>query len=90
MVFRVGAAPGIMLRIVKMPEFTPAPFTIFGWEVAPIEEAIDDLTAKGIAFLRYGFFEQDARAIWHAPSGAKVAWFQDPDGNTLSLSQHPR
>ena len=97
LVFRVGAesgegsgsVPGPVLRVVKMPEpFTPIASTVFGWEVDNIEAAVDELTAKGVAFLRYGFLEQDERAIWHAPGRAKIVWFQDPDGNTLSLSQH--
>ncbi len=91
LVFRVGNEPGTVLRVVKMPEpFTSTPHTVFGWEVDNIEEAIDELTAKGVTFLRYGFMEQDDRAIWHAPGRAKIAWFQDPDGNTLSLSQHTK
>ena len=80
---------GTVLRVVKMPEpFTPAPFTVFGWEVAHIEEIVDELVSKGVTFLRYGFLEQDDRAIWHASGRVKLAWFQDPEGNTLSLSQH--
>ena len=89
MVFRVGPAPGTMLRVVRAGAFTPATYTIFGWETPNIEAAIDDLTPSGLTFERFPFFEQDPRAIWHAPNGAKVAWFKDPDGNTLSLSQHP-
>ena len=89
LVFRVGAEPGTVLRVVKVPEsFTPASHTVFGWEVESIEEAVDELTGKGVTFLRYGYFEQDERAIWHAPGRAKIAWFKDPEGNTLSLSQH--
>ncbi len=91
LVFRVGAEPGTVLRIVKMPEsFTPVSSTVFGWEVDDIEAAVDELTRKGVTFLRYGYMEQDDRAIWHAPGRAKLAWFQDPDGNTLSLSHHIR
>ena len=78
-----------MLRVVRAGAFTPATYTIFGWETPNIEAAIDDLTPSGLTFERFPFFEQDPRAIWHAPNGAKVAWFKDPDGNTLSLSQHP-
>ena len=48
-----------------------------------------EYAAKGVEFTRYGFMEQDERGIWNAPGGTKVAWFRDPDGNTLSLSQHP-
>ena len=88
LVFRVGPAPGVMLRVIRVGDFTPAPFTAFGWETATIEQDIDDLTASGIPFLRYGHVEQDERGIWTAPGGTKIAWFNDPDGNTLSLTQH--
>ena len=89
LVFRVGAELGTALRVVKMPEsFTPSSHTVFGWEVENIEGSIDELIAKGLTFLRYGYLEQDERGIWHAPGRAKIAWFQDPDGNNLSLSQH--
>ena len=87
-VFRVGTA-NIMLRVTIAPEFTPPPFTIFGWQVDDIVAAVTDLAAKGVEFTRYGFMDQDERGIWSAPGGTKVAWFHDPDGNTLSLSQHP-
>lgn len=87
-VLRVGPEPGIMLRVTTVPELTPAGFTIFGWQVNDIVATVTDLAAKGVEFTRYGFLEQDEHAIWSAPGGTKVAWFQDPDGNTLSLSQH--
>lgn len=89
LVFRVGPAPGTMLRIVCAGECQPAPFTIFGWEVSDIAATVDELTPKGVTFERFGFFPQDERGIWDSPGGAKIAWFKDPDGNTLSLSQHP-
>ena len=87
-VFRLGSA-GIMLRVTIAPAFTPNPFTIFGWQVDDIVASVTELAAKGVEFTRYGFMEQDERGIWNAPGGTKVAWFKDPDGNTLSLSQHP-
>jgi predicted enzyme related to lactoylglutathione lyase len=87
-VFRVGSAK-TMLRVTTTPGFTPTQFTIFGWQVDDIQSAVADLTAKGIEFLRFGFLEQDSHGIWNAPGGTRVAWFKDPDGNTLSLSQHP-
>ena len=71
-----------------MAQFTPAPFTILGWQVTEIEKTVAGLQAKGVAFERFGFFEQDSLGIWTAPTGDKVAWFKDPDGNVLSLSQH--
>lgn len=77
------------IRIVRVGEFTPFPFTLLGWDVADIEAAVKDLADKGVEFHRYTFLEQSPTGIWTAPGGAaKVAWFSDPDGNTLSLSQH--
>jgi len=80
-------ANGIKVRVAKA-QFTPAPFTILGWQVADIEKMVAALQEKGVTFERFGFFEQDALGIWTAPSGDKVAWFKDPDGNVLSVSQH--
>ena len=88
-VFRSGPQPGIMLRVTTVPELTPQPFTIFGWQVDDIVASVTELAGKGVEFTRYGFMKQDERGIWNAPGGTKVAWFRDPDGNTLSLSQHP-
>ena len=80
-------ANGIMVWVAKA-QFTPAPFTILGWQVADIEKMVRALQVKGVQFERFGFFEQDALGIWTAPGGDKVAWFKDPDGNVLSVSQH--
>jgi predicted enzyme related to lactoylglutathione lyase len=81
-------ANGTMLRIVRVGEFTPAPFTILGWQVEDIHKTIAEMSARGVQFTRYPYFEQSTDGVWTAPGGAKVAWFLDPDGNTLSLSQH--
>jgi len=81
-------ANGIMVRVAKVPDFKPAQFTILGWEVTDIEKIATALGAKGVHFERFGFFEQDKLGIWTAPTGDKVAWFKDPDGNVLSVSQH--
>jgi catechol 2,3-dioxygenase-like lactoylglutathione lyase family enzyme len=80
-------ANGIMVRVAKA-QFTPAPFTILGWQVPDIAKMVTALQAKGVQFERFGFFEQDELGIWTAPTGDKVAWFKDPDGNVLSVSQH--
>lgn len=79
---------GTVIRIAKVEEFTPAPFTILGWRVQNIEAEVRDLTARGVSFQRYSGMTQDDLGIWTAPGGAKVAWFRDPDGNVLSVSQH--
>jgi catechol 2,3-dioxygenase-like lactoylglutathione lyase family enzyme len=81
-------ANGTMLRIARVGDFTPMPFTILGWEVEDIENTVTAMASKGVQFSRYSFLEQSANGVWAAPGGAKVAWFLDPDGNTLSLSQH--
>jgi len=87
-VFRVGPTQ-TMLRVVRTGDFTPAPFTIFGWEVEDLHATIAALTEKGVEFLRFSFFPQDEAGVWTAPDGSRIAWFKDPDGNTISLSNHP-
>jgi catechol 2,3-dioxygenase-like lactoylglutathione lyase family enzyme len=81
-------ANGIMIRVAKVPDFKPAQFTILGWQVSDIEKMVEELEKKGVHFERFGFFEQDKLGIWTAPTGDKVVWFKDPDGNILSVSQH--
>jgi catechol 2,3-dioxygenase-like lactoylglutathione lyase family enzyme len=78
----------IMIRVAKAPEFKPAPFTVLGWQVSEIEKVVAALHEKGVHFEIFGFLQQDKLGIWTAPSGDKVAWFKDPDGNVLSVSQH--
>lgn len=77
-----------MIRIARTGSFTPAPFTILGWESSDIEQDVRQMSARGVIFERYDYMgPQDELGIWTAPGGAKVAWFKDPDGNTLSISQ---
>ncbi|HEX3470083.1 MAG TPA: VOC family protein [Silvibacterium sp.] len=80
---------GTMIRIAQVKDYTPVPFTILGWKVENIEEEVATLAERGVSFKRYPWLEQTESGVWIAPGGAKVAWFQDPDGNVLSLSQHP-
>ncbi|HXZ81630.1 MAG TPA: VOC family protein [Terriglobales bacterium] len=80
-------ANGIILRLSRVPEFKPDPFTILGWEVLDIQTAVAELQTKGVQFEKYGFPGQDEHGIWTAPGGTRVAWFKDPDGNVLSLTQ---
>lgn len=79
---------GVMLRIGKVKEFTPEQNTVLGWEVSEIGAAVRRLEEKGVHFERYPNMGQDAQGICTFPNGDKVAWFKDPDGNVLSLSQH--
>ena len=83
-------ANGNTVRIAKMEgAFTPAKQTVLGWEVADIEAKVTEMSAAGVNFEKYGFPGQDERGVWTTPNGSKVAWFKDPDGNVLSVSQHP-
>jgi len=81
-------ANGTMLRVTTVRELKPAEYTVLGWEVPDIHEAVRSLRAAGIELKRYPGMEQDEHGVWTAPGGAQVAWFEDPDGNVLSVSRH--
>ena len=78
---------GIMLRVTSVGEFTPQPFTVLGWETPDIAADIKKLVKAGVVFERYKGMKQDTLGVWIAPRGGKIAWFKDPDGNTLSLTE---
>jgi catechol 2,3-dioxygenase-like lactoylglutathione lyase family enzyme len=81
-------ANGTMLRVTTVAEHTPVPFTVLGWDVESIESTVEQLTAAGVVFQRYpGLNDSDPLGIWTSPSGARIAWFNDPDGNVLSVTQ---
>ena len=77
---------GTKLRLTQVSDLQPQAFTIAGWEVSDIEVAVDALRSKGVTFVHYDGMGQNAKGIWEAPGGDHVAWFTDPDGNTLSLT----
>jgi catechol 2,3-dioxygenase-like lactoylglutathione lyase family enzyme len=76
-----------MVRVTKVDDLHPQPFTVFGWEVTDIEGVMTPLAEAGVSFLHFAGMDQDGAGVWTTPGGDKVAWFQDPDGNTLSLTQ---
>ncbi len=80
-------AHGSLLLISKVSHFTPAAHTVLGWQVADILAEVTELTGRGVLFERFAGFAQDELGIYVFPNGNKVAWFKDPDGNLLSLSQ---
>jgi len=82
-------ANGIMLRLGMAKEIAPAHGTVLGWQVPQVNATVKELAQAGVRFERYEGMGQDELGIWTSPTGAKVAWFKDPDGNTLSLSEHP-
>jgi catechol 2,3-dioxygenase-like lactoylglutathione lyase family enzyme len=80
-------ANGTQLRVTLVEPFTRAPHTVLGWLVPDIAAATRALASRGLHFERYKGMGQDSSGVWTAPSGDLVAWFKDPDGNTLSLTQ---
>lgn len=76
-----------LIRLVKIQSFSPVPYTILGWEVTGITSIVGRLGELGIVFERYPWAKQDELGIWTTPNGDKVAWFKDPDGNLLSVSE---
>jgi hypothetical protein len=64
-------------------------YTVLGWMVTDIRKTVQQLSKAGVKFLHFKGMNQDADAIWQSPGGAKVAWFQDPDNNILSLTEYP-
>lgn len=80
---------GVRLRATLVGEFQPQPFTVLGWRVSDAAESARKLAAANIKCERFDGLEQDELGLWNAPSGAKIAWFKDPDGNILSIMQLP-
>ena len=78
---------GIELRIQKVAALQPQPHTTLGWSVQSLDQLVRAIAARGGQFERYEFLSQDDLGIWKSPSGARVAWLKDPDGNLLSLTE---
>jgi len=82
-------ANGVELRLQKVAAFAPQPFTVLGWQVRDLSTTLEALQGRGVRVERFPGMSQDALGAWDAPSGARVAWFKDPDGNVLSVAQYP-
>jgi catechol 2,3-dioxygenase-like lactoylglutathione lyase family enzyme len=82
-------AHGTPLRVTLVYESEPSPYTVLGWRVADLEQAMAELQAQGVQFRRFEGFKQDDAGVWTAPGGSRIAWFSDPDGNVISLQQPP-
>jgi catechol 2,3-dioxygenase-like lactoylglutathione lyase family enzyme len=83
-------AQGVELRIQKVRALTPQPHTQLGWSVSSIDQVLQALRHRGVTFEKYSFLEQDPNGVWTSPLGGKIAWFKDPDGNLLSVTQEAR
>jgi catechol 2,3-dioxygenase-like lactoylglutathione lyase family enzyme len=86
--FLIFDSNGTVLRIQKASSFTPTPQTALGWEVSDLVHEVEELVNAGIPMIRRKGFEQDQLGVWTAPDGTMIVWFQDPDGNVLTLSEH--
>jgi catechol 2,3-dioxygenase-like lactoylglutathione lyase family enzyme len=80
-------AGGTMLRVARVEQPASAPYTVLGWEVKDIVQTAKSLLKAKVGLERYPGMQQDEPGIWKSPSGARIAWFKDPDGNTLSITQ---
>lgn len=83
----VFRAPNATLRVQKTERHQPLPYTSLGWKVTDIASTVATLTARGVQPERFPGMDQNAQGVWVSPSGAKIAWFKDPDGNVLSLTE---
>jgi catechol 2,3-dioxygenase-like lactoylglutathione lyase family enzyme len=83
-------ARGTMLRVTAVQQVARPGYTVLGWRVADIAATVAGLAARGVTFTRYDGMGQDENGIWTTPGGDQVAWFADPDGNILSLTQFTR
>ena len=80
-------ANGTTLRIARVEKAFPPPYTSLGWQVADVAATVTALAARGVAFERYDGMGQDDLGIWRPPGGGMVAWFKDPEGHLLSISE---
>jgi len=84
----VLSSDGIEVRLSKVPQFQPHPFTVMDWQVVDVKATAAAMTAVGIEPLRFDTMEQDELGIWTTPDGSSsIFWFHDPDRNVLSVSQ---
>ena len=80
-------ANGVMLRVQRVKETVVPPYTALGWEVDDIIATIRTLQGAGVFCERFPGLEQDELGVWQSPASARVAWFKDPSGFILSLTQ---
>ena len=75
--------------VYEKPDFVPATYTILNFPVPDVEQAVDELAARGVSLQRYEGFEQDERGIARGDGGLPIAWFTDPAGNVLAVLEQP-
>lgn len=77
----------ILLRLTPVEEHAPASGTVFGWVVDDIDSSMHALDAAGIPPKHFDGIDHDENGVWQSPTAARIGWFADPDGNTLSITQ---
>jgi catechol 2,3-dioxygenase-like lactoylglutathione lyase family enzyme len=82
-------ANGTPLRVMLVASHKPQPYTVLGFYVPDVRSAKAELEDRGMTFKRYEGYDADEEGVWTSPTGAQIAWFEDPDGNIISLSQPP-
>ncbi len=80
-------AHGTMLRLTLVAVVARAGYTVLGWRVTDMGQVVSRLESVGVVFARYDGMEQDAHGVWTTAQGDRIAWFTDPDGNILSLTE---
>ncbi|WP_109505664.1 VOC family protein [Nocardioides speluncae] len=80
----LNLAGGTNVLVYPKADYTPATYTMLNFPVPDVDAAVDELTAKGVAFLRYDGFDQDEKGISRS-GGPTIAWFTDPAGNIMAV-----
>lgn len=81
------AGDGVLVRVARVEDLRPQPFTVLGWVVEDLDGAVADLLDRGVTPLSFDGMGQDERGVWTTPGGDQVLWFRDPDENVLSLTR---
>lgn len=80
-----GSGGGPALNVYQSVTAGKTQATLATWYVDDLDRIVDELTSAGVEFVRYEQFDHDARGITPRAGGGRIAWFQDPDGNTFAL-----
>jgi catechol 2,3-dioxygenase-like lactoylglutathione lyase family enzyme len=80
-----GSGGGPALNVYQSVTAGKTPATLATWYVDDIDQIVDELVSSGVDLIRYDQLEHDARGITARAGGGRIAWFQDPDGNTFAL-----
>ncbi|WP_092800562.1 VOC family protein [Rhodococcus globerulus] len=83
-IIRLHLAGGTEILVYPKPNHEPASYTILNFLVDDIDSAVDELTGRGVEFVKYDGFPQEDNGIMRG-NGPDIAWFTDPAGNVISV-----